>query len=1025
MTTPAAVGTGWFVEASAGTGKTTELVSAIVSAVESGVPIERIAAVTFTHQAAGEMKGRVHRELTRRGLDHAVRHLDRAFIGTIHSFCAALIRQRPVEACVDPEFTEIDEGEARRFFAEVFHRWFNRKLADPPPAVRRALAHLAWLEDRGASPADRLRESAWSLAAWRDQNAPWERRPMDRKAAFDSAFASVRSMLAQWPVNEWGQDRIRFKDIVERLRRASAAGAFDLDWGESELRAIPKQFTRLRFDRNSAAREPWGRMLEAIAAYRRETEADLAAELRDALWEVVDEYQTAKAAAGLVDFTDLLLYARDLICHEGARAELQARYQRIFADEFQDTDPLQAEILEALAGPDKLFVVGDPKQSIYRFRRAEPKVYEDVRARLLLGGAGKRELKVSYRSTEPLQAFVNAAFRDMPRYLPLTGGPPAPVDQPAVVALPMPEASDDRSILRCSPPRVAAFIEWLLKSSGWTVREKEGGRRAIQAKDICVLFRRFVNNGVDLTQEYVRSLEARGIDHVLVGSKGLHAREEAGVVRAALRAIESPDDELNVYAVLRGPLFAIPDSTLLKFRETHHRFAGPLPDDLDPEFEPVREALDLLYELHRQRNKRPTADTLRRLLAAVRAHASLAFYKGPQRRLANLHRLAELARKADAGGTLCFRAFVEYLEEEARGGEAAEAPVLEQKTGGVRMMTVHKAKGLEFPVVILADLSCKLTPNEPARYNEPSRRLCAQRLIGCAPWELIDHEHEQQQAEVEEAVRLAYVAATRACDLLVVAAMAEKPYQGGWLTPLYEALYPPQRPRAGQLQQPLVGSHEVLWFHPDWLDGTETRVETTDPGGRLTGTREQILEGRAKYEAWRARRDAAIRAGERPLVRTATAAKTRLAPEAESVGVDVIALHALAQRPAGARFGLLMHAVLQSGPGTAELHARRFGATEGEARAAEAAAEAVFNDARIFGPAVRVFREFPVLVKLDDGTLIEGRADLVRDEGDCWTVIDYKTGMAETDRNKRQLQLYAYALSRATGKPARGVLLEI
>src|SRR5260370_11137482 len=157
-----------------------------------------------------------------------------------------------------------------------------------------------------------------------------------------------------------------------------------------------------------------------------------------------------------------------------------------------------------------------------------------------------------------------------------------------------------KAILQCSPSAVAAFIQWLLKSSGWTVREdKKGQRRPIKAEDVCILLRRFTNNGVDLTQDYVRSLEARKIEHVLVGSKGLHEREETAAIRTALRAIEWPDDELSVYAVLHGPLFGIDDATLLRFKEQHGRFrpvAQP-PADADPEFEPIWQAFAIVREL--------------------------------------------------------------------------------------------------------------------------------------------------------------------------------------------------------------------------------------------------------------------------------------------------------------------------------------------------------------------------------------------------------------------------------------------
>jgi ATP-dependent exoDNAse (exonuclease V) beta subunit len=214
-------------------------------------------------------------------------------------------------------------------------------------------------------------------------------------------------------------------------------------------------------------------------------------------------------------------------------------------DEFQDTDPLQAEILlllaaadaaqqdwhKAVPAPGKLFVVGDPKQSIYRFRRADARLFRRVCRYLTDAGVGTRALTGSTRSNRVIQEFVNAAFhQSIPDYLPLEGGVEGLPEQPAVIALPMPAPYGSRNISaakieECSPNAVAAFIEWLTKESGWKVRDRSSKQWVpVKPQHICILFRRFTNFGVDLTQEYVRCLEARGIAHLLVGSKSFHRR---------------------------------------------------------------------------------------------------------------------------------------------------------------------------------------------------------------------------------------------------------------------------------------------------------------------------------------------------------------------------------------------------------------------------------------------------------------------------------------------------------------------
>jgi ATP-dependent helicase/nuclease subunit A len=1086
----------WVVEASAGTGKTTALVDRMVEVIAAGTPVETIVAVTFTHAAAGNMKLRVRHELERRRalepdaaiqdrLAQAARSLDRAFIGTIHAFCAQLLRRRPVEARIDPVFQELAQPDALRVFAAVFRRWTERRLAAPSPALARALARLAWRAERdGAEPLDELRKAAWNLAEWRDFDAPWTQRPFARDAhmaaLIDTAEATLRIPSRSGQLPEIFHP---LREFVLRVQRAREAGGVDGDTIESELLRLPAEMRWVKGrDALSAA---WEELKLAIEAFRQPADADLAAHLRNELWEVVELYQREKSRAGQLDFLDLLLCARDLLRHDAARADLQRVYQRIFVDEFQDTDPLQAEILLLLAAsdpaerdwrqarpaPGKLYVVGDPKQSIYRFRRADARLFHRICQGLRGDGVGARSLTASTRSTQAIQSFVNAAFENsIEDYLPLEGGVEGPAGQPAIVALPMPYPYGTRNISNvkidaCSPNAVAAFIEWLCRHSGWKVRDRATQTWVgVRPEHVCILFRRFTNFGVDLTQEYVRCLEARGIAHLLVGSKSFHRREEVGTLRTALRAIEWPDDELSVFAVLRGSLFAVLDETLLHFKNAHARFRPmmELPEDLDPEFAPIREGLLLLGELHRLRNYRPIADTIHGLLEATRAHAGFAFRKGGERVLANVYRLTDLARSFEvSGAATSFRAFVEYLETEYDGSDTSEAPVLEQEGGGVQLMTVHKAKGLEFPVVILADLTAKLTgPQGADRTSDPDRRLCAQRLLWCAPWELLDAAATEAKADEEEALRVAYVAATRARDLLVVAAIGEEERPGGWLSPLHDALYPPKdRWRAGApapgcppfgvatvlnrppdqpeeisvrpgLHSPKAGAHQVVWFDPAVLGLRTVRTDGVENEDVLKGTPEQAAEGLRLYQEWRDRRAARIERGAVPSFRTTTAETLGRAAGAP-ITVETITLPIAPGRPGGRKFGRLVHDMLQHATPAEDVESlavvwgRRHGAGESErAAAVEVVRAALAHDALAVPAGARRYRELPVMVRLEDGTVVDGRIDFAWSDGQSWTVIDYKTDRRE-QRNVAQVQLYALALQRASGLPVRGIVLEV
>src|SRR2546428_12755534 len=299
----------------------------------------------------------------------------------------------------------------------------------------------------------------------------------------------------------------------------------------------------------------------------------------------------------------------------------------------------------------------------------------------------------------------------------------------------------------------------------------------------------------DLTRAYVRALEARRIPHVLGGGRSYHAREEGLAVRVAAPATESPDDELPIFAALKRSLFALADDALVLFRERHGRL-HPLrkrPEAAGAAEAEVFDALALLGELHLRRNRRPIAETLSRLLDSTRAHAGIAMRPAGEQALGNVLRVLELARRFEAAGASSFRAFVDRLASDAVRGEAAEAPGVEEGTEGGRIMSVHQAKGLEFPVVVLCDPCAPAAPRKPSRLVDPERKVWAMPLASCAPAELLDDAPALLQRDREEGVRVAYVAATRARDLLVVPAIADQE-PAGLLQPLHAAVSPAAPP---------------------------------------------------------------------------------------------------------------------------------------------------------------------------------------------------------------------------------------
>jgi ATP-dependent exoDNAse (exonuclease V) beta subunit len=1146
------------VEAAAGTGKTTELVKRILRVIVEGkADVTTIVAVTFTEKAAGELKLRLREELerarhaaerdsvARQRLENALKNLEEAHLSTIHGFCADLLRERPVEAGIDPLFTVLTEGQARRCYEEAFNAWFQEVLREAPEGVRRSLRRTSRPTATGDpdedGPVERIRRAGWDLAEWRDFPAPWSRPPFDRDRAVDVIAPQVHACAGLTAQPSKTSDAL-FLDTAparrasEDLRALIASG--DYDTAEAVLVDLrrDRDFRRARKGYGSIFGKGVARadvhaahqsLLNALDGFAMDADADLAALLRDELRGSIERYQELKMRTGALDFLDLLLRARDLVRDvDEVRRDFQARFQRIFIDEFQDTDPLQAEILMLLAAddwrerdwthvrpvPGKLFVVGDPKQSIYRFRRADVGIYQAVCKQLVGQGAIRIPLTTSFRSVPNIQSVVNAAFGNVMRqdpqtlqagYVAMTPYRPASA-QPSVVALPVPRPYGKRNLSGVAiehslPDAVGAFVDWLIHESGWTVTERRGSDAVavkVEARHVCILFRRFVSYTTDMTRAYLDALEARGIKHLLVGGRAFHNREEIETLRAALAAIEWPDDELSVFATLRGALFAIGDEDLLDY---HHRFGRSfnpfkVPDALPDHLTPVGDALRLLARLHNGRNRVPVADTITRVLDETRAHVGFALRRAGEQVLANVLHVAELARQYDLSGGISFRGFVDDLREAAEQSQAAEAPIVEEGSDGVRLMTVHKAKGLEFPVVVLADITANLAPAEASRHLDAPSGLCALRIGGWSPRDLLLHQPLEQAREREEGIRVAYVAATRARDLLVVPAVGDEPYDR-WIGALNSAIYPPPATTRNQHAAPGCPSFRkdsVLWRPDDetarastvcpglhhfdgetpaasydvvWWDPSALRLGAEPPFGLRRQeliskdvSAETVAAGERRYRTWRQQREDAIAAGKVPSLKVRTATewaaagirdqgtgiRTDRIPNPESriqENVEVIAFDLAPGRPVGPRYGTLVHAALatvalDADEVTVEAVVRTQGrivdATEAEIDSATAVVRSVLahpllGDARRAQDAGRCLRETPVTVVID-GVLVEGVVDFAFEAGDLVTVIDFKTDRAEGDllmQYGRQVGLYAEAITRATGRRARPVLMKV
>ncbi len=561
----------------------------------------------------------------------------------------------------------------------------------------------------------------------------------------------------------------------------------------------------------------------------------------------------------------------------------------------------------------------------------------------------------------------------------------------------------------------------------------------------------------------------------MAGARFTNARRSSPSSNA-LAAIEWPDDELSVFATLRGPLFAISDDALLVYR-TKYKALRPVhvPEEasLDELTRPIGEALAVLRALHKRRNRRPIADTIAELLEQTRAHAGIAIWPTGEQALANLLRLLDDARRFEAAGATSFRAFVRHLEDEEERGGGAEAPVVEEGTDGVRIMTVHKAKGLEFPVVVLVDPSCSLTSSKPSRWIDADKKLWVTTLEGCTPIELLERREIISRHDEEEAVRLTYVAATRARDLLVVPVVGDEGIDPGWwLSPLSPAVYPRpddwravhatpgcpsfgddsvlERPSKSErdkrsavrpgLHLPQAGTHTVVWWDPRALrlradQDAGLRQQRILAVDQATG---RDAESEHEHDAWQKHRIACTQRGSSPTHRVEiVTARSKLGGP---VSLLPVAVHrtdvAREGRPRGKAFGVLVHAVLAEvrldGNSDEVAHASRamgrmLGASDADVKHAAAAALAALRHPLVREAAgAEHRRESPVLLRDHDDSLIEGVLDLAFRRGEKWVVVDFKTDRELADSKaayEAQVRLYARAVSETTGCEAEAALL--
>jgi len=799
--------TTFLVEAGAGSGKTRNLVNRMIAFLREGkCRIENLAAVTFTKKAAGELQGRFQTELEktalsmeendpqRKRLSQAIHNLEQVFIGTIHSFCAKLLRERPVEIALNPDFEEMEEVEDMLYREKCWHDFMIEARIKHAPLIHRLeevgikaldlkdaynklslYPEVLWMPGSTKEPDyDDLRRKLNHFLDKAQYSLPQEK---PEKGYDDLQLLMIRCLKRRR--NLGFSDPTTLMETYEILDRSGSI--VQNRWpSKEEALDFKGAFEAFKKDVVSLALERW----------REFRHSRVLAFLRPAL----TYYEQKRLSRAQLNFQDqLLLSSRLLKNNPEVRKYFSEKYTRILVDEFQDTDPIQAEVLFYLTGenkeekdwkklvpaPGSLFLVGDPKQSIYRFRRADIDTYNIVKSQIQKSKGQVLYLTSNFRSLPCLADWNNPIFqtvfplekesRFQARFSPLnTVRDEGENFWHGVYKLTIPKLKGNKKedIARFDAEKIAAFIHWACEGNLMTY------------SDFLILVR-FKEN-IDL---YARALERRGIPFEITGSESLSKSEAINDILNLSRALREPDNPIYTVASLRSLFFGISDQELFQFKMCGGRFHFLSPKDEkslqeNASVKKIQNCLSKMKEWWEWKKTYPATVVLEKILDQTGLINYLASSVMGSSKAGNVFKMLEILKDQETRGYHSFSNLVEFMEEITSLRDLEEISLTPGKKNAVRLMNLHKVKGLEAPVVFLANPKGK-KHHEPDKHivrkgDTPQGYFLLDKQSGFHR-EVISHplnwnekvETEKKYEEAEEA-RLMYVASTRARNLLVI-----------------------------------------------------------------------------------------------------------------------------------------------------------------------------------------------------------------------------------------------------------------
>lgn len=805
-----------FVEAGAGSGKTREMVERIIALVDSGVELKNLVAITFTEKAAGELRDRVYKRL--REAEHtdkrqlALDQLDTAAIGTIHSFAARILSQHPIDAGVPPLITVVDELRSQIAFTQRWEKALQLLFSEPESERALRVLLAAGLSLDGLEKVAKQLDANWDRL---ESNPPHRRHVprLDVSGVLRMAEEIVSTKSSCTNAADTMYQRLTAIDEW-RERLAAVAEFDDLTLQFAVLDDMPSTKTG-----NCGRKGNWAIDLvhlratiaelgEASEEIRGKLIAPAAETIAASITETLLESARERQRAGELEFSDLLVHARDLLTGED-NAEVQAalhdRYQVIMLDEFQDTDPIQAEIAVRIAASEvcgvvgweslpipagRLFMVGDPKQSIYRFRRADIATYLDSLNRAAADpGSQIAKLQTNFRSTKTLLDWINATFEELiqadgtmqANYSALVPDPARPEWQeehgPAVAVIGRDGAApgvDGKTspdeVRRQEAIAIAGAIQVATGQTGSPAWQKQAGLSGdfalspVELKDICILIP--TRTPLPAIED---ALDMAGIEYRAEASSLVYATQEVTDMLLTLQVLANTADEAALVLALRSPLFACGDDDLLEWKQAGGAWNIFAPPPEGQKNTPVALALEYLAGVAQDLPLLTPSELLDRLVTdrrVLEAATDTPRYRDVWRRIRFVIDQARAWTEATHGGLRDYLVWTGAQQDE--NSRVKEAVVPETDAQAVRIMTIHASKGLEFPMVFLAGAGFKPRADTPpavwSRMGKVEVKF-GKRQESAGHAEIAQIEKDFLAAEKR---RLLYVACTRAESHLVV-----------------------------------------------------------------------------------------------------------------------------------------------------------------------------------------------------------------------------------------------------------------